>query len=78
MKHFRLLIFLIFYLFNQIKAQDIKLTTYTIEDGLPENTSNVLLQDLKGQIWIGTQAGIAVYDGARFKIFGTGSENSRG
>jgi signal transduction histidine kinase/ligand-binding sensor domain-containing protein len=77
MKHFRLLIFLIFYLFNQIKAQDIKLTTYTIEDGLPENTSNVLLQDLKGQIWIGTQAGIAVYDGARFKIFGTGSENSR-
>ncbi len=49
--------------------------SYTIRDGLPENTANVLMQDSKGQIWIGTQAGAVVFDGARFEVLGTESES---
>jgi signal transduction histidine kinase/ligand-binding sensor domain-containing protein len=36
--------------------------------GLPENTGQCLLQDAQGYIWIGTQNGLARYDGQSFKV----------
>jgi signal transduction histidine kinase/ligand-binding sensor domain-containing protein len=55
-------------------AQNEMFRTYTINDGLPENTANVLLQDSKGQIWVGTQAGVSIFDGVRFRTIGTEGE----
>lgn len=74
----KLFLYCLFLSFNQYsQAQDYPLQAFTIEDGLPENTANALLQDSKGQLWIGTQAGVAVYDGARFKVYGTLSDPKR-
>lgn len=59
-------------------SQTIRFEAYTIDQGLPENTGNVLLQDRKGQLWIGTQAGVAIYDGVRFTKIGLdGAESKR-
>jgi ligand-binding sensor domain-containing protein/signal transduction histidine kinase len=40
------------------------------EDGLPQNTVSVMLQTRDGYLWLGTQAGLARFDGLRFKVFG--------
>lgn len=42
---------------------------YQIEDGLPQNTVNTIFQTKDGYLWIGTQAGIARFDGIEFKPF---------
>lgn len=42
--------------------------TYTIDDGLPSNKVNCLYQDSIGRLWIGTDAGIGIFDGTEFKI----------
>ena len=39
------------------------------EDGLPLNTVNKLIQTRDGYLWLGTQEGIARFDGLSFKIF---------
>ncbi|MEZ4933848.1 MAG: two-component regulator propeller domain-containing protein [Saprospiraceae bacterium] len=66
-------VFTLFHL-SFLHAQNETFRSFTIEDGLPENTGNVLMQDTKGQLWIGTQAGVAIYDGVRFKNIGTEGE----
>ena len=40
----------------------------TISDGLPHNTVFCALQDSDGYIWVGTQNGLAKYDGYTFEI----------
>jgi len=42
---------------------------YEKEDGLPQNTVQSFIQDKKGYMWIGTQEGLAKFDGKNFKIF---------
>lgn len=44
-------------------------TRYTAEQGLPQNTIKALLQTRDGYLWIGTLAGLARFDGVRFKVF---------
>jgi ligand-binding sensor domain-containing protein/signal transduction histidine kinase len=44
-------------------------TRYTAEQGLPQNTVRALLQTRDGYLWIGTLAGLARFDGVRFKVF---------
>ncbi len=44
-------------------------STWQIENGLPQNSAQVLLQTRDGYIWIGTQAGLARFDGVRFVVF---------
>jgi ligand-binding sensor domain-containing protein len=39
---------------------------FTVEDGLPDNQVNVILQSPNGFLWIGTDAGLARFDGAHF------------
>ncbi len=40
------------------------------EDGLPQSTISVSLQTRDGYLWLGTQAGLARFDGVRFTVFG--------
>lgn len=42
---------------------------FTTDNGLPENTGQALLQDARGFIWIGTQNGLARFDGFDFTMF---------
>ena len=38
-------------------------------DGLPQSSAEALLQTRDGYLWIGTQEGLARFDGARFVVF---------
>lgn len=40
------------------------------EGGLPQNTVNAIAQTRDGYLWLGTQAGLARFDGVRFTVFG--------
>lgn len=39
---------------------------FTVEDGLPDNQVNAILQSPNGFLWVGTDAGLARFDGAHF------------
>jgi ligand-binding sensor domain-containing protein len=41
------------------------------ENGLPQNTVHSVAQTKDGYIWIGTEEGLARFDGVRFTIFDT-------
>jgi ligand-binding sensor domain-containing protein len=40
------------------------------EDGLPQNTVNAIVQTRDGFLWVGTNGGLARFDGVRFRKFG--------
>lgn len=42
---------------------------FGVDDGLPHRQVNCILQDRQGFIWVATEAGVARFDGIRFKIF---------
>ncbi len=42
---------------------------WRIEQGLPQDTIEALTQTADGYLWIGTQRGLARFDGVRFKIY---------
>lgn len=48
---------------------DYLLERWTAEDGLPQITVLTLAQDSQGYLWVGTQNGIARFDGRRFQTF---------
>lgn len=41
------------------------------ENGLPQNTVHSILQSRNGYIWVGTEGGLARFDGVRFAVFNT-------
>ncbi|HZH43657.1 MAG TPA: diguanylate cyclase [Lysobacter sp.] len=43
--------------------------TWSIEQGLPQITVAAITQDRAGYLWVGTQAGVARFDGVRFTSF---------
>ena len=45
------------------------LNTWSIQDGLPQITALSLAQDRVGYMWVGTQSGLARFDGVRFVTF---------
>ena len=45
--------------------------TYTTEEGLPGNHIFMLYKDLKGQLWIGTNGGLALWLNGRFRVMTT-------
>jgi ligand-binding sensor domain-containing protein/signal transduction histidine kinase len=45
-------------------------TDFTIEQGLPDNTVNALLQTENGLLWVGTESGLASFDGHTFAPVG--------
>ena len=44
-------------------------TSYTANEGLPDNSIGPLLEDVSGNVWIGTDAGLARYENGKFKTF---------
>lgn len=43
--------------------------SWSIEQGLPQISALALAQDTQGYLWVGTQAGLARFDGHRFTAF---------
>jgi len=48
---------------------DYTVTRYTAEQDLPQNSVRALLQTRDGYLWVGTLAGLARFDGVKFKVF---------
>ena len=42
---------------------------WSTENGLPQNSVHALLQSRDGFLWVGTEAGLARFDGYQFKVF---------
>ena len=47
--------------------------SWQVKDGLPYNGVNAIVQTRDGYIWVGTSAGLARFDGVKFKIFDEGN-----
>jgi hypothetical protein len=45
---------------------------WQIEDGLPHNAVQAIVQSRDGYLWMGTPGGLARFDGARFTLFNQG------
>ncbi|WP_374604890.1 two-component regulator propeller domain-containing protein [Arenimonas sp.] len=43
--------------------------SWSIEEGLPQISAMAIAQDRTGYLWVGTQAGLARFDGVRFRAF---------
>ncbi len=56
------------------QGQGILLKDYTTRDGLPDSRVAPIIQDQKGFLWFGTQAGLTRYDGQKFENFGPARE----
>lgn len=46
---------------------------WTVEDGLPVNSINDLIQTRDGYLWLATFDGLVRFDGVRFTVFNTGN-----
>src|SRR5262245_22746553 len=42
------------------------ISRWQTEDGLPQNAVNAILQSREGYLWVGTDSGLARFDGERF------------
>jgi ligand-binding sensor domain-containing protein/two-component sensor histidine kinase len=60
---------LIFFQFIPAFAQQPIFKTYTVSDGLVNNSVRRIFQDSKGFLWIATWEGLSKYDGNRFTNF---------
>ena len=50
-------------------AQQVEVTRYDLEQGLPQSMVNHVVQDRDGFIWLGTGDGITRFDGHRFVVY---------
>ena len=50
-------------------ARNLRFEQLGVANGLPQESINTLLQDRQGFVWIGTQAGLARFDGYRFNTY---------
>ncbi len=50
---------------------DYLVQNWQVENGLPQNSVNAVIQTHDGYIWFGTYNGLVRFDGVRFKIFDT-------
>lgn len=50
-------------------GKNIRFEQLSLDDGLSQSVVNVILQDRKGFLWIGTDDGLNRYDGYSFKIY---------
>lgn len=54
-----------------MSGQDYSLHNFTVKDGLPSQEVYCALQDHKGQMWFGSDAGVSVYNGFHFTNYST-------
>ena len=50
-------------------VEGFQLETWTVDDGLPQNSVLSIAEDKDGYLWIGTVFGLARFDGAEFAVF---------
>ena len=70
---FSFVLFGVNFLSSQLFAQSIPpihITHYTTDDGLPHDVGYQILEDKQGYLWIGTDNGLARFDGDKFKTYG--------
>lgn len=58
-----------FLIFNSFVYSQIRFKHFTTENGLPHDFTFRLFQDDKGYIWIGSDDGLAKFNGKEFKVF---------
>jgi signal transduction histidine kinase/ligand-binding sensor domain-containing protein/DNA-binding response OmpR family regulator len=60
------------------QSDNLRFDHFNVDHGLSQNQILCLFEDSKGLLWIGTQDGLNLYDGYRFKVFRhePGNENS--
>ncbi len=63
------LIVCVLLLLNETHSQSLSYSTYSTKDGLPSNIITAIMQDKKGNIWIGTNNGLSVYNATDFINF---------
>lgn len=56
---------------HTVSGQDYSLRNFTVKDGLPSQEVYCALQDRKGQLWFGSDAGVSVYNGFHFTNYST-------
>jgi signal transduction histidine kinase/ligand-binding sensor domain-containing protein/DNA-binding response OmpR family regulator len=44
-------------------------SSWTIENGLPQNSVNAIVQSPDGYLWMGTRSGLVRFDGAKFTLY---------
>lgn len=66
-----LLLILCFLLIYKGQCQPWSYYNYTTEEGLPSDETYRVFEDNEGLIWIGTDHGVARYDGYEFEVFTT-------
>jgi ligand-binding sensor domain-containing protein/signal transduction histidine kinase len=54
---------------NTPYSQNIRFEQFSLEEGLSQSVVNVVLQDRKGFLWVGTEDGLNRYDGYSFKVY---------
>ncbi len=59
----------LFAFYTEKHPQEFLINIWTVEDGLPQNTIQSLLQTQDGFIWAGTPSGLVRFDGLNFKIY---------
>ncbi|WP_310396413.1 two-component regulator propeller domain-containing protein [Hymenobacter sp.] len=56
---------------GQGAAQTLALRDYTLANGLPQSMVYGICQDNRGRLWAGTQGGVCVFDGQKFRTLTT-------
>lgn len=50
-------------------GQQFNFTSYGLEQGLPQSTVFEIFEDQRGYLWIGTESGVARFNGTEFTVF---------
>ena len=58
-----------FFIYQTLFSQSFNFKNYTIAEGLPQSTVYTIFQDSKGFIWLGTQGGVAKFNGIEFENY---------
>lgn len=71
MKRYLVIVFLFIGLVftNPANAQLYNFTSYSLEQGLPQSSVYAIYQDSRGYLWLGTESGVARFDGVHFTVF---------
>ena len=71
LSHFyRSLLFLLLLMFSQLTiSQTSNFIYFGIENGLPQSGIHTIVQDKKGNLWLGTMDGVSKYNGQTFKNY---------
>lgn len=74
LQYYKIILLSVFLIIGKLKAQisyekELKVQSYSIQNGLPSNNINFVFQDYKGFIWIGTYTGLSKFNGYQFTNF---------